>query len=69
MEYFISIPACDLQSANKIVQTLLVASDVCVVKDSHRTQRSTLFPPLSHKSFIFSPAGPNLLPCLLLPNP
>ena len=27
MEYFISIPAYDLQSANKIVQTLLEASD------------------------------------------
>ena len=41
MEYFISIPACGQLSASKIVQTLLAASDVCVVKDSHRTQRST----------------------------
>ena len=40
MEYFFSIPACGQLSASKIVQTLLVASDVCVVKDSHRTQRS-----------------------------
>ena len=37
--FYISIPAYDPLSASKIVQTLLVASVVCVVKDSHRTQR------------------------------
>ena len=39
-KFDISIAACDRLSASKIVQTLLEASDVCVVKDSHRTQRS-----------------------------
>ena len=42
MEYFFSTPACGQLSASKIVQTLLVASDVYVGKDSRRTQRFNL---------------------------
>lgn len=57
--------ACDQQSASKIVQTLLVASDVYVGKDSRRTQRTqphALPPParpLPHLRAALCPAADN----------